>query len=504
MANIVAQESLKGTIVTYIGVAVGFLTTFFILTNYLTPEEVGLTRLLVEVATLLSGFGLLGLTTSISRFFPYFYDEASLGAGRGSIIHHGFFRHISLVALLGSCITLPLYYLLREPITALFERNSAMFVDYYLWVIPLTLLLTLWTISELYSIQLLKLFVPKTIRELILRLLLLTSYIIYALGWVSFPQFIGLFVLAYGLSMLTSLTYLSRLTRLNFRHDKSFLTPELKRTFGRYTLLAFLATVGTTLAGRMDLLLLAFVDRDGLASVAVFTVAFFMVSIVEGPTRAIIGIATARIASVMKHKDYARTRLIYEQVSFYQLLTSLIIFLGIWCNMDNILSIMPAGASYLESKNTFLFLGLAKLVEVTFTASHPIVSCSPYYHWNLYYTLSLIIVALIANLFLIPIFGTMGAAMSTLITAIVGYGLQQGLLSWRLGIHPLSKRMLIVLPITLSMLLAHELLPDLGSPWLDMALRSVVLGVSALLAILPFGVIPEVREFVQNKYGLWR
>ena len=70
MASVAAKESITGTIVTYIGVGIGFLTTFFILAKFLTPEEIGLTRLLPELATQLSGLGMLGMTYSLSRYFP--------------------------------------------------------------------------------------------------------------------------------------------------------------------------------------------------------------------------------------------------------------------------------------------------------------------------------------------------------------------------------------------------------------------------------------------------
>ena len=75
MASIAAKESITGTIVTYIGVGIGFLTTFFILAKFLTPEEIGLTRLLPELATQLSGLGMLGMTYSLSRYFPFFRDR---------------------------------------------------------------------------------------------------------------------------------------------------------------------------------------------------------------------------------------------------------------------------------------------------------------------------------------------------------------------------------------------------------------------------------------------
>ena len=87
--NQLARESFWGSIVTYIGVLIGFITTFFILTTYLTKEEVGLTRIVVEIATFLSGFGVLGLSTSISRYFPYFREDNSVSRPQQKA-HRGF------------------------------------------------------------------------------------------------------------------------------------------------------------------------------------------------------------------------------------------------------------------------------------------------------------------------------------------------------------------------------------------------------------------------------
>ena len=50
--GIVIKQSIKGTIVNYVGIAIGFVTTFFIITKYLTQEEIGLTRVLIDAAIL--------------------------------------------------------------------------------------------------------------------------------------------------------------------------------------------------------------------------------------------------------------------------------------------------------------------------------------------------------------------------------------------------------------------------------------------------------------------
>ena len=39
--GVIAKQSIRGTIVTYLGIAVGIFTTFVVLTRFLTQEEIG-------------------------------------------------------------------------------------------------------------------------------------------------------------------------------------------------------------------------------------------------------------------------------------------------------------------------------------------------------------------------------------------------------------------------------------------------------------------------------
>ena len=73
--GVIAKQSIRGTIVTYLGVAVGFLTTFFVITRFLSAEDIGLARVLIDAATLFIGLAQLGTSASILRFYPYFVSN---------------------------------------------------------------------------------------------------------------------------------------------------------------------------------------------------------------------------------------------------------------------------------------------------------------------------------------------------------------------------------------------------------------------------------------------
>ena len=101
--GIIIRQSIKGTLVTYIGAFIGFLTTFFILAKFLSAEEIGLTRVLFEAASLLCGFALFGVSSSAIRFFPYFKSEDGK--------NNGFFFYLMAFPFIGSIIFIVLYLL---------------------------------------------------------------------------------------------------------------------------------------------------------------------------------------------------------------------------------------------------------------------------------------------------------------------------------------------------------------------------------------------------------
>ena len=73
--GIIIRQSLKGTIVNYVGAFIGFVTTMFVSTKFLTPEELGLTRVMIEAAAILGGLMALGIGSSGLRFFPFFKTD---------------------------------------------------------------------------------------------------------------------------------------------------------------------------------------------------------------------------------------------------------------------------------------------------------------------------------------------------------------------------------------------------------------------------------------------
>ena len=213
--GIIAKQSIQGTIVTYLGVAVGFVTTFFVLTRFLSAEEIGLARVLVDAATLFIGLAQLGTSSSIIRFYPHFKakDEKLEVTGKNS--DHGFFFWTLIVPLVGFALFTAVYCACHEPLSQWFGEKSPLFVDYYYMVLPMAFFMLYQTIFETNANVRMHIVVPRAVRELIARIGLLVAYLLYAFRVVDINGFVVALCSVYAVAMFCNMGYLFSLGEIS-------------------------------------------------------------------------------------------------------------------------------------------------------------------------------------------------------------------------------------------------------------------------------------------------
>ena len=70
--GIVQRNSITITILSYLGILIGYVNKILLLTNFLTEEQVGLVNILTGLAVLYAQFSALGINFSVVKFFPFF------------------------------------------------------------------------------------------------------------------------------------------------------------------------------------------------------------------------------------------------------------------------------------------------------------------------------------------------------------------------------------------------------------------------------------------------
>ncbi|MBR5719845.1 MAG: oligosaccharide flippase family protein, partial [Bacteroidales bacterium] len=237
--GVVIKQSIKGTIVTYIGVAIGAFTTLVILTRFFTTEEVGLTRVLIEAATLLSSLAQLGTSSSILRFYPFFKDSEKKD--------NGFFFWTVIIPLVGFMIFGLTYIILRIPITNYFSEKSQLFNNYFYFIVPLAFCLMYMTVFETNANVLMRIVVPKFVREILVRILSLTVYLLFAFKIISIDGMVVGLCMVYAVAMLIDLGYLLSLGKISLKPDLKFITKSLRHDYTMYTIMLVIASIATVI-----------------------------------------------------------------------------------------------------------------------------------------------------------------------------------------------------------------------------------------------------------------
>ncbi len=446
--GIIIRQSIKGTIANYIGIAIGFVTTFFVLTKYLTTEEVGLTRAMIDIAILFSGLAQLGTTSSMMRFYPYFKDEEKKD--------HGVFFWSVIIPFIGFVIFLTIFLSSKEWIISKYAQNASLLVSYYYFIIPLAFFMLYMSVFEINSNVLMRITIPKFIREVVIRASLLIGYLLYGyFKVISLDNLVIWICGTYALATLLNVIYLFSLKKISFKPEWSYLTPQLKKDFTFYTLFLITAALAGNITPTLSTLFVT--AKLGLAEMGVFAIATYIASLVDTPYRSLGAITQPQIAQAMKDKDTKKADYLCKKVSLNQLLIGSFIFMLIWINTDLIFAVLPNGEKYAAGKWVVFILATSRLFNSSYSIGTSILSYSKYYYMSLVFTALLTVTAIFLNIHLIPQYGMNGSAMASLFSYIIYYLLLLALVKWKIGTNPFTWNQLKIFIIIGLLFLANVL-----------------------------------------------
>ncbi len=470
--GIVRRQSIKISFLFLFGVIAGYLNVLIIFPYCLTPEEIGLIRIMISASTLLAILLPLGAHNTIIRYFPYFQNQRSQ--------HNGFFPLILLITLISGVLISLVLWVFNDPFVEVYKDSSPLWVDYFPYVIPLAFTIAYYRILSSYSQALMRAVVPKFFQVVVLRILLAALVLLYFTSFFEQNGLIKGLLICY-LSILTLLLlYIGSLghLHLDFRkiRVKNFRIKEMVK-FGAFSMLA---SLGGVLVQNIDNLMIgAYTD---LSETGIYSIAFSIGLLIDLPKRALLQISIPPIAKARKENDLDSIRELYQRSSTNLLLIGSLLLIGIWINLDDLYQLIPNGEEYQKGKTVVLIIGIAKLIGMMTGPNGQIIMFSRFYKWNLAFTSLLIILVFLTNYWLIPPYGIKGAALASLISLGFINAVQLLFLWLSEGLFPFTLNTLKGLLTGGIVLFFSTRIPETEDPLVDIILRSGV-------ALILFSVI---------------
>ena len=336
--GIIARQTIKGSIWSYVGVLVGFITTTYLYTQYLTPETVGLFGLLVAISTITSSIAALGLNGVTLRMFPIFRDKE-----KG---HNGFLFTSLIAQLAGFILFVLFYYLFKERLIENNIEKSKLFADYIYLIVPITFFFLIFNLLDSYLKVLYDTVTGTLLQEFLQRIFIFIVVVSYALDFIGFNQLIFGFTIAVSAKTLIILLITWIKGELVLNSNLKFITKGLRNEMIDVAVFYILGGLGSLIVFNIDKIIVN--QMLDLRNTGVYTIAFYFGTLVVIPSRPLLKIAGTLIADAWAKNDISTINSIYSKSCINQFIIGGFLFLGIWANIDNILTIL--GPDYIQSK----------------------------------------------------------------------------------------------------------------------------------------------------------
>ncbi len=485
--GLIQKQTLKGTFYSYLGVAVGFITTGLLFPRILSTEVIGLINLLIAYSVIFAQVGSLGFNSVINRLFPYFRNSKNG--------HNGFFIIAISFSFIGLLLVISLFFFIKPILLRNNIENSELFVQYIHYLIPLIIFFLFFNLLDAYNKAIYDVVLGTFLKEFVLRLFILTALILFIFNWIGLHLFIQLYILAWLLPTVILLVILIRRGDFRFTSiNREVFTRKMMLDILNVCFYGFIFGLGSFMVFQIDKIL---VNKFlGIAATGIYATNYFFATMVIIPSRALLKISTTVIADAWKVMNIENILLVYQKSVINQGIIGLLIFLGLWVNIDNIYHIIPI--EYAEGRMVIFYIAAANLFQMFSGVAGTIIGTSKYYRIQTLFIIIFLACLVGLNLILIPKLGITGAALSFAIAIFFYTILRYFYILFTFKMNPYNNKFLYLLLISGGVYLLSEIIPEMSNFIIDIIVRSSAVLIIYVSAIYVAKISVEVNTIIQS------
>lgn len=400
--NDLSFKTLKILFLRVIGVILLFGLTLF-LTNNFEPDTVGRYDFLRTMIFVFSALILLGTEQSILYF-------AGTNSENTEALNVVYVKMISLILIAYAFLLVPFFFLNKEFINNYFNDNNS-----YSLIIKCIIILPFYAISIL-NFEMLRAVGKITIAEFYRNIVKYTPFLICAISIVILEKkelLINTYLFSFLVVALISSThlYIQILSKKKSKFKNHNFTK--KRIFLKSFPMA-LSGIGFFLLQSIDVFLIKkYINNE---AVAFYSIAVKLVLILIMIVNAVNISLASKIAELYNKNNIEELQKNITKASKIMTLISFLTAIPLVFLSDYILLIF--GYDYLVAKNSLILMIIAQSCSSIFGVSAVYLNMTKKQHYFQFILLSAVVINLILNVYLIPLYGIFGASISFSISVL--------------------------------------------------------------------------------------
>jgi O-antigen/teichoic acid export membrane protein len=397
--GIVVNQSIKNTIITFIGFGIGAINTLFMYTHFLGEDYYGLTAFLLSTANILMPLMAFGIQNTLIRYYAEHKTEDEKS------------RFLNLMLVLPLAVVIPLFaflFMAYTPLATLVSRENPIIFD-YVGLIPLiALFMGYFEIFYAWVKVHLKSVFGNFIKEVLLRIFITVFLGAVYWGWITKVQFVYSLVGIY-FCMMCIMGWVAFKVRKPQFHMKF---PKEKKEIITYSgFIIFSSGIAVLLLDIDKFMIGQYVP---IKEAAYYSVALFIALTISVPMRAMHQITHPITTDLMARGKQAELNELYKKTALTLQIVGGYILVGILTNIHQVYTLLPE--KYSGGITVVFLIAFSKFFDLMLGNNNSIIFNSKYYKIILLLGLALVVVTVGLNMFFIPHYGIEGAAFATLIS----------------------------------------------------------------------------------------
>ncbi|MDC1107163.1 oligosaccharide flippase family protein [Prolixibacteraceae bacterium] len=485
--GILEKQTIKGSFWSFVGAFIAFLNVTILMPRLFSTEQVGLVNVLVAIATICAQFSSLGFDAVTTRMFPYFRSDKEK--------HKGYPFLLLMISTIGFLLWIFLLFVGgKEWIVSQNIDRSPLLVNHIGYILPLVFFLLFFNALDVLYRLLYNAVIGTFMKEVVVRILNLVLLGVYLSGVMSFGTFLTSYVAILGVPLLALMYLLIKKEKISFRPNFQFLSPRLRKEICYVAFFGIVSGFSGIAIVNIDKYMVA--SYLGLEQTGIYSIAFYFGTMVLLPARALKKIGASVISDAWRHENVQLIEETYKKSALYQLLMGAVLYGGIVINLDNIPNILTE--SYASGMIVIAIIGFSNVLEMVSGQGAILLANSPKFRVQALFQFLLMLLVVVTNMMLIPLWGMVGAAIATLLSNFTILLVRAIYIYHRWHIHPFN------LPIarlafmsSLATVVAYLLPNNIGGFWLvDLVIRSL-----CFLVLIALGNYKLLKEWANNYFS---
>lgn len=486
--GIIERQSIKGSLVSYFGVFLGFFATLYIYP--LEWELYGSIQFWLSGATVLAPILKMGSTSLINKFFPYFRSNNIKG-------FLGFILAITTLSVIGiSLILFTLFYLLSE---SSFFQSDSLQSDNIIYVYVLSIIMVYYSVFQLQSANIRRIVIPEILSKLGLKIVTVSIIFLAYINVIGKEWSLPIIIIFYSTALLLLIVYLKYIGGIDIAGVRQIkVSKSVKKNMIYFWAFGGLNFIGTLLAYKIDILMIGtFMNK---ISVGYYSIFLFISNLMFIPMNSINQISGPIISESFEKEEIDNIETIYKKSSNNLLAFGSIVFILIWLNIYFVLDIMRQGEDLVPFVSIILFLGSAKIFDLITSVNNLIMIYSKWYNYNLIFLFATSALNFYMNYILIESYGIQGVAIATSISILLFNSIKTIFIYVKLGIHPFSRNTFIILLVLVFGLLITGYLQQITivNSYISLLVYSVLCSVIVIPLMYILKVSPELNKVLSK------